>query len=60
MDTLGRRDPQGYYIVVIPKSKAKFLEEFKNDVEIVEVGNDEFLIRSKSRGILLKILKRLS
>jgi hypothetical protein len=46
--------------VVIPKSKAKFLEEFKNDVEIVEVGSDEFLIRSKSRGILLKILKRLS
>ena len=60
MDTLGRRDPQGYYIVVIPKSKAKFLEGFKNDVEIVEVGSDEFLIRSKSRGILLKILKRLS
>jgi hypothetical protein len=46
MDTLGRRDPQGYYIVVIPKSKAKFLEEFKNDVEIVEVGSDEILIRS--------------
>jgi hypothetical protein len=60
MDTLGRRDPQGYYIVVIPKSKAKFLEEFKNDVEIVEVGSDAILIRSKSRGTLLKILKRLS
>ncbi|GEM_PF-1593530 len=58
MDSLGRRDPQGYYIVVIPKTNTKVLEELKDRVEVIDVSNDRILIRSKSRRIILEILRR--
>ncbi len=54
---LGPRDPEGYYIVKIPRSLLdKVVRRYSDKIMIVEVG-DEVLVRTKSRRIALHILR---
>ncbi len=52
---LGKRDPQGYFVIV---AKREALDLLPKEVSVEEVG-DSVIIRVKSRSLAQKLLKRL-
>lgn len=52
---LGKRDPQGYFVIVAKRDALNLLPK---GVLTEEVG-DEVIIRVKSRSLALKLLKKL-
>ncbi len=52
---LGKRDPEGYFVIVASKEAKDFLPE---GVKVEEVG-DEIIIRTKSRSLAMRIVKEL-
>ncbi len=53
---LGRRDPQGYYVIIADKRAVRLL---RGNVEVEELGGDLVVIRVKSRSKALRIYRRL-
>ncbi len=57
---LGPRDPEGYYVVRVPRKLLKnIMGKYGNKIKIIEIG-EEVLIRTKSRRIALGIIKMLN
>jgi len=52
---IGRRDPEGYFVVVAMRGIEEFFRDF-GDIK-VEVSGDKVIIKTKSRHIALKILE---
>lgn len=52
---LGKRDPQGYFVII---AKKEALEKVPKGVLVEEAG-DSIIIRIKSRSMALKIMKEL-
>ncbi|HIH89817.1 hypothetical protein [Ignicoccus hospitalis] len=55
MKGLGKRDPQGYYVIVAKEGA----EDLLPPEALVERVGDKILIRLKSRSLALKVLRTL-
>ncbi|MEM0454022.1 MAG: hypothetical protein QXO98_05150 [Sulfolobales archaeon] len=60
MKDVGPKDPQGYYIIKIPKKTKETIKELLNNVELIPIDNENILIRTKSRKTITKIIKKLN
>lgn len=56
-----KRDPHGYYIILVSKDElSKIPNEVKRGLIIEELSVSEYVIRTRSRDIVMKVLKLLS
>jgi len=57
MSELGKRDPQGYYVIPADKKAIEYVKNLPN-VLIEDIG-EVLLIKTKSRSTAMKILRKL-
>ncbi len=54
---LGRRDPQGYYVLVLPRNVLDLLASFEG-VLVEDLDSEHVIVRVKSRSLAIRILRR--
>ncbi len=60
MTSLGPRDPEGYYVIVLDKSCYNRIKQYLSGLDIMDLG-DEVIVRTKSRSrgyVVLRLKKR--
>lgn len=60
MKDVGPKDPQGYYLIKIPKKASDVIKELLDNVELIPIDDENLLIRTKSRKTIIKIIKKLN